>query len=91
MTGPTSMSDKRRFLRTKFDSRVRVAHPQHGTAVFRTGDVSDGGIFLRNGPFPLTVGDEISVQIQDVPVEAPVVRMQVVRVDAEGYGLRFAD
>jgi len=85
------MSDKRRFLRTKFDSRVKVEHPLHGSAIFRTGDVSDGGIFLQNGPFAFAIGDAVSVQIQDVPIEAPVVRMLVVRCTAEGHGLRFAD
>ena len=85
------MTDKRVFLRTKFDSRVRLVHPDRGDATFRTGDVSDGGLYLQNGPFELAIGDEVSVQIQDVPIEAPVVRMLVVRRDASGYGLRFMD
>lgn len=85
------MSEKRRFLRTKFDSRVKVEHPAHGSAIFRTGDVSDGGIYLQNGAFEMLVGDQITVQIQDVPMEAPLVRMVVVRRDPEGYGVRFVD
>jgi hypothetical protein len=85
------MADKRRFLRTKFDSRVMVNHPSLGSGVFRTGDVSDGGIFLQLGAFELAVGEEVAVQIQDLPGEAPVVRMLVVRRDSRGYGLRFAD
>lgn len=86
-----SMADKRRFLRTKFDSRVMVTHHSLGCGVFRTGDVSDGGIFLQLGAFELEVGEEVAVQIQDLPGEAPVVRMLVVRRGSTGYGLRFAD
>jgi PilZ domain len=85
------MSEKRQFLRTKFDSRVKLEHPEHGTGIFRTGDVSDGGIFLQCGPFDLAIGDRVTVQIQDVPIEAPLVRMMVVRMHPEGCGLRFDD
>lgn len=85
------MRERRQFLRTKFDSRVKVVHPSLGNAIFRTGDVSDGGIFLQKGPFELELGDTITVQIQDLPGEAPVVKVTVVRLDAGGFGLRFAE
>lgn len=85
------MSEQRRYLRTRFDSRVLVQHPSAGLAVFRTGDVSDGGVYLQKGEFSLSVGDLVIVQIQDVPVEAPRMRMQVMREDAGGYGLQFAE
>jgi hypothetical protein len=85
------MSEKRRFLRTKFEARVRLVHESRGTGLFRTGDVSDGGIFLKGGDFDLNVGDAVTVQIQDVPMEAPVVRMVVVRRDSEGFGLQFLE
>ena len=85
------MADKRRYLRTKFDSRVMVTHSSLGSGVFRTGDVSDGGVYLQLGAFELDIGDEVVVQIQDLPAEAPMVRMLVVRRDPRGYGLRFAD
>ena len=61
------------------------------SAVFRTGDVSDGGVYLQKGELRLGVGDVVIVQIQDVPVEAPRMRMQVMREDSGGYGLRFAE
>ena len=85
------MSVQRRYLRTRFDSRVLVQHPTAGSAVFRTGDVSDGGVYLQKGEFSLAIGDLVIVQIQDVPVEAPRMRMQVMREDAGGYGLQFAE
>ena len=76
--------------RTKFESRVRIAHDQKGDAIFRTGDISDRGLFLWRGPFDLEVGDEITAQIQDVPFDdPPQVRMRVVRIESDGYGLNF--
>lgn len=87
----SGMPEKRRFLRTKFDSRVRLSHPVHGEAIFRTCDVSDGGVYLEKGAFELTLGDEVVVQVQDMPGEAPLVRMRVVRCDGVGYGMQFAD
>jgi len=83
--------EKRRFLRTRFDSRVKIDHPEQGMGIFRTGDVSDGGIFLQKGPFELAVGDRFTVQVQDLPGEAPRVRVKVVRCVDDGYGLQFDD
>jgi len=84
------MDNKRQFQRTRFASRVKVDHPQHGSAVFTTADVSDGGVYIERGAFDLDVGDVVEVQVQGLPVEAPVVRMLVVRRDASGFGLRYA-
>ena len=40
------MDNKRQFQRTRFASRVKVDHPLHGSAVFTTADVSDGGVVV---------------------------------------------
>ena len=85
------MRERRQFFRMRFGSRVQVTHPAYGSAVFRTGDVSDGGLYLLNGPFELAIGDEITVQILDLPEEGPVVRVLVVRADPGGVGLQFAE
>ncbi len=55
------------------------------------GDVSDGGLYLLNGSFELDIGDEITMQILDLPEEGPVVRVLVVRADPGGVGLQFAE
>ena len=83
------MIENRRSLRTKFESRVRIEHPELGSAIFRTRDVSDGGIYVLNGQIVLSVGDTVTVQIQDIPISAPIVTMRVVRTDSDGYGLEF--
>jgi hypothetical protein len=84
------MDNKRQFQRTRFASRVKVVHPRHGSAMFTTGDVSDGGVYIERGAFDLEVGDVVDVQVQGLPMEAPVVRMLVVRSDASGFGLQYA-
>jgi len=85
------MQNKRQFARTKFDSRVEVVHPALGVSIFRTGDVSDGGVFLHAGDFAMSIGDIVTVQVKDVPVDVPVVRMRVVRASPDGYGLIYED
>jgi hypothetical protein len=85
------MSERRGSARTRFESRVKVIHPVHGEEVLKTGDVSDGGIYVKAGRMPLELGDVVTVQIQDIPGPAPVIAMRVVRSDRDGYGLRFAE
>ncbi|MCR7735271.1 PilZ domain-containing protein, partial [Pseudomonas aeruginosa] len=37
----------------------------------------------------LPTGSVVTGQVQDLPIDAPILQMEVVRVDAEGVGLRF--
>jgi hypothetical protein len=37
----------------------------------------------------LPVGSVVRGQVQDLPIEAPILEMEVTRVDAEGAGFRF--
>ena len=39
----------------------------------------------------LPQGTIVTGQVQDLPIEAPVLQMEVMRVDAEGIGLRFIE
>lgn len=72
--------------------RIMVRHHEIGEYVFTMRDLSDGGIFILvdNEPFP-GVGSEVEVQVQGLPVPAPVRRMRVVRQAPDGYGLAFID
>lgn len=86
------MDNRRCHPRTRFSSRVRIEHPEHGAGLFTTGNMSDGGVYVESGAFELQVGDLITVQVQDLPGDcAPTVRMRVVRRDGSGYGLQFVD
>lgn len=86
------MDNRRTTPRTRFSSRVRIEHAEHGAGLFTTGNMSDGGVYVENGAFELAVGDLVTLQVQDLPGDgAPRVRMRVVRRDASGYGLLFLD
>lgn len=85
------MKDRRRFTRMRFASRLEVLHPRSGTLVFRTGDASDGGLYLLNGPLELSLGEELTVRVLDTGAAAPRVRVRVVRRDAAGFGLEFVE
>ena len=53
-------------------------------------DLSDSGVYVRHADMAaLEVGAQVAGQVQDLPFPAPVLTMEVVRVDAEGAGLRF--
>ena len=86
------MSDQRKHHRTSMSARIMVRHEAIGERVFNMRDLSDGGIFVivDNGDFP-EVGSTVEVQVQGLPVEAPVRTMQVVRRSDEGFGLQFTD
>jgi hypothetical protein len=75
----------------RFTGRLEVAHPRSGALVFRTGDASDGGLYLLNGPMELVLGEEFTIRVLDVGASAPAVRVRVVRRDAAGFGLEFVD
>ncbi|MGB1478580.1 MAG: PilZ domain-containing protein, partial [Marinobacter salsuginis] len=40
-------------------------------------------------PFTPSLGDKVTVQVQGLPVPAPVLEMVVVRKTNDGYGLQF--
>ncbi|WP_323752574.1 PilZ domain-containing protein [Marinobacter sp.] len=87
-----STSDRREHSRTAMSAKVKVIHEELGEYVFPTRDISDGGIFiaLEGASFAPTLGDRVIVQVQGLPVPAPILDMVVVRKTDEGYGLQFA-
>lgn len=84
-------SDRREHIRTAMSAKVQVTHPQLGVFVFSTRDISDGGVFIdvEEQEFVPKVGDRVAVQVQGLPIPAPVLDMVVVRKTPEGYGLQF--
>ncbi|MDV2079272.1 MULTISPECIES: PilZ domain-containing protein [Marinobacter] len=86
-------SDRREHIRTSMNTRVKVENDRIGSVILSTRDISDGGVFIavENDEVELEIGDRVTVQVQGLPVEAPVLDMKVVRQTHEGYGLQFAD
>lgn len=87
----SSMDNKRESPRTPFKVRIRIDHPEHGRMLVHTRDISDTGVFviLDDAQKLLHIGEVVSGQVQDLPIEAPVVEMEVVRFESSGMGLRF--
>lgn len=85
--------DRREHLRTSMSASVKIEHETLGSFVFGTRDISDGGVFIavEDDRFAPQLGDEVTVQVQGLPVEAPILHMVVRRKTPEGYGLQFAD
>lgn len=86
-----SGNDRREHMRTAMSAKVKVIHHEQGEFVFSTRDISDGGVFVvvDAEPFAPRIGDRVSVQVQGLPVPAPVLQMVVVRSTNDGFGLQF--
>ena len=86
------MSNQRRHPRIPMKCRIRISHPSFGELVAQTSDLSDGGVYVKHPDLlALPQGTLVTGQVQDLPIEAPVLHMEVMRVDAEGIGLRFIE
>ena len=85
------MRNNRAAVRTPFKSRIRITHESFGSFETYTRDISDSGVYLfLNGEFYLDLGSVISAQVIGLPGgEAPQLKMEVVRLDDEGAGLKF--
>jgi hypothetical protein len=72
-------------------AKVKLVHDTFGTFQFSTRDISDGGVFVvvEGEPFEPEIGDK--VQVQGLPIPAPVLDMVVVPKSNDGFGLQFAD
>jgi hypothetical protein len=84
------MSNQRRHPRIPMKCRIKISHPSFGELVAQTGDLSDGGVYVKHPALAtLSQGTRVTGQVQDLPIEAPVLQMEVMRVDSDGAGLRF--
>jgi len=85
-------SDQRQHIRTKLTSNVKLTHPDTGTMVVKTRDISDGGIYLLSSITNLPpIGSQVKVQLMDTPFEAPILDMIIVRYEHDGIGLAFIE
>ncbi len=82
--------DKRRYVRTSFVCSIKISHPSVGSLLVKTRDISDGGVFVVLDPQQIPpVGTRLTGQVQGLVDEAPLLEMEVVRVESVGVGLRF--
>lgn len=84
------MANQRQYPRAPMKCRIRISHELFGEVLAHTRDLSDGGVYVKHPELTsLRLGMIVSGQVQDLPIPAPVLQMEVMRVDAEGVGLRF--
>ncbi|MDF3934430.1 PilZ domain-containing protein [Pseudomonas citronellolis] len=86
------MANQRQYPRTPMKCRIKIVHASFGEIFGHTRDLSDGGVYVRHEALAaLAPGTRVQGQVQDLPMEAPVLEMEVMRTDAEGAGLRFVE
>jgi hypothetical protein len=86
-------TDQRRAMRTTLRAGVKLSHPEVGDLDVHTGDISESGVYiLTEGKASPSIGELVLVQVQGMGGgDAPVVKMRVVRSDANGIGLEFVE
>ncbi|MEZ5505287.1 MAG: PilZ domain-containing protein [Gammaproteobacteria bacterium] len=83
-------SNQRRHLRTPLRCQFKIWHDSVGEMLVTTRDISDGGLFLIMDEVVIPpIGTVLRGQVQGLMADAPVVVMEVVRVEPGGIGLRF--
>ena len=84
------MSDTRNDLRTPMKCQVKVSHDSIGDILVNTRDISDGGVFLLTEATNMPpVGTIVQGQVQGMGMVAPILKMQIIRIEPSGIGLKF--
>ena len=86
------MHEHRSHIRTQMKCQVKVWHDDIGEVVVNTRDISDGGIFLLTEDTPMPpIGSILKGQVQGLAGDAPIVTLEIVRVEPVGIGLKFVN
>ena len=85
------MSNSRKNTRTPLKVRLRIDHPVHGEMLVTTRDISECGVYvlMDQAQSLLVMGEQVKGQVQGLPMEAPILTLEVVRIELLGVGLRF--
>lgn len=82
--------DKRKHIRTPLQCKIKISHASVGELIVKTRDISDGGVFVVLEPDQVPpIGTHVTGQVQGLLDDAPILEMEVVRVEPAGVGLRF--
>lgn len=86
------VDEKRLESRTPLNFKVKLAHPSFGILVVTMRDMSQTGIFVEMADLPApSVGTIMSMQMQGLAQEAPILKVEVARVTTEGFALRLCE
>lgn len=84
------MSNKRRHQRTALRCKFKIWNDTLGEALVTTRDISEGGVFLiLDSSLTLPIGTRCRGQVQGLMEDAPIVALEVVRMEPGGVGLKF--
>ncbi|MCF6260462.1 MAG: PilZ domain-containing protein [Gammaproteobacteria bacterium] len=84
------MNEQRKHPRTALALEVRISHQAMESVVLLTRDISESGVFMvTDGTVLPPLGSVVEGQVQGEMEEPPLVRMEVVRIEPDGVGLRF--
>ncbi len=84
--------EKRKHVRTAFTCRIKIVTNDNNEMLVKTRDISDGGVFVVLEPDQMPpIGTIVSGQVQGLLDNAPVLKMEVVRMEPSGVGLRFLE
>lgn len=82
--------EKRKHVRTPFTCRIKIIGNDKSELLVKTRDISDGGVFVVLEPDQMPpIGTIVTGQVQGLLDNAPVLQMEVVRMEPSGVGLRF--
>ena len=86
------VDEKRLESRTPLNFKVKLAHPSFGISVVTMRDMSQTGIFVEIADLPVpSVGMVMSMQMQGLALDAPILKVEVARVTTEGFALRLCE
>jgi len=85
------MSDEqRRHPRTALALEVKISHESMESIVLVTRDISESGIFIVTDDTEMPpIGAVVQGQVQGEIEDPPTVKMEVMRIEPDGIGLRF--
>jgi len=87
--------NSRQHFRTAATLVVEVYHEELGSFKLKTRDLSNGGIFvIVDDEHGLKIGHKLTVKVKSKlgkNVEPPTLKMEVVRSEPAGLGLKFID
>ena len=82
--------EKRKHTRTPFACRIKIISADKSELLVKTRDISDGGVFVVLEPEQIPpIGTIVKGQVQGLLDDAPILEMEVVRMEPSGVGLRF--
>lgn len=82
--------DQRIDHRTPMKVQVKVRHSSIGEVIVQTRDISDGGIFLLTENIDVPpIGTIVEGQVQGMEIEGPILKLEIVRMEPSGIGLKF--